>query len=232
MTVTTREELLESYATGVRDFAHAELHGDDLWGSELQGAQLEGADLGEADLRRADLARASLRGADLSHALLTGASLRGADLRDANLSGAILYGVDLTHARLEGADLEGARLYDAELGRRRRVEQQDLHLARRQPRGRGGRTRRSMAGDAQDDLHRRAVEPSLPDLGSKVRGGLLRRPGRAVRAILLQGVIHVGCGEVPAEQRDLGTADRAVIAGAVEPLVMRPREAPDGCKRT
>ena len=123
--VSSSQDLLESYAAGVRDFPEADLHGDDLWGSELQGIQLQGADLGEADLRRVDLAHASLRGADLSHALLTGANLRGADLRDANLSGATLYGVDLTHARLEGADLEGALLYDPELGRRRHVEQSE-----------------------------------------------------------------------------------------------------------
>jgi uncharacterized protein YjbI with pentapeptide repeats len=121
-TVTSSQELLQGYASGERNFAHADLHGDDLWGSELQGADLQGADLGEADLRRADLARTSLRGANLSHALLTGASLRGADLRDANLNGAILYGVDLTHARLEGADLDGAARYDPELSRRRRME--------------------------------------------------------------------------------------------------------------
>jgi uncharacterized protein YjbI with pentapeptide repeats len=122
MTVTSSQDLLEGYASGERDFAYADLHGDDLWGSELQGVDLEGADLGGADLRRVDLARASLRGANLSHSLLTGASLRGADLRDANLNGAILYGVDLTHARLEGADLAGAVRYDPELSRRRRVE--------------------------------------------------------------------------------------------------------------
>ena len=68
---------------------------------------------------------AIMSGLDLQRIQLPRSRLRGADLRDANLSGATLYGVDLTHARLEGADLDGARLYDPELGRRRRVEQQE-----------------------------------------------------------------------------------------------------------
>ncbi len=81
----TREELLERYKAGERDFRGVDLHG-------------------------ANLTRVILRGANLSDANLIGADLSGTDLRHANLRGACLYGANLSWAELGWADLGGVLL--------------------------------------------------------------------------------------------------------------------------
>ena len=70
----TRDELLNAYAAGSRDFG---------------GADLEGADLAGATLIDANLAGATLRGATLINANLAGATLEGANLAGAKLGGAV-----------------------------------------------------------------------------------------------------------------------------------------------
>lgn len=89
-----KNELLQHYAKGNRNFHHA-----DLSEANLSGADLRGADLSEADLYGADLS-----GADLSEA-----NLYGANLYEANLYGANLRGANLSEADLRGADLSGAK---------------------------------------------------------------------------------------------------------------------------
>jgi hypothetical protein len=94
----TKEELLERYIEGVRNFRGADLHCFDLHGTDFHGTDFHGADLSGADLRYADFS-----GADLS-----GVDLRGADMCDANLRDADLRDADLRDADLRGADLSGA----------------------------------------------------------------------------------------------------------------------------
>jgi uncharacterized protein YjbI with pentapeptide repeats len=139
-----RQELLERYASGERNFGDvdlrgaqldgvilsgvqlrgadlggASLNGANLWGADLTGAQLENASLSGTDLRRARLVGANLRGADLSEALLVSANLRGALLRGTNLRGANLYCAQLSAAEQQVAVGAGARLYDPALSTRR-----------------------------------------------------------------------------------------------------------------
>jgi len=73
-----RQELLDAYQSGARDFSYA-------------------------DLQKENLAYVQIPGADLSHANLNGANCTGADLRRVNLSGAHMQMTDLTMADLSGA---------------------------------------------------------------------------------------------------------------------------------
>jgi hypothetical protein len=139
----TREELIEAYNAGRRDFSGVDLsHADlrdvtlsdvtlggaklnkaKLIGTRLSGVDLSFADLSFADLSFADLSFADLNYADLIGAQLIGAQLIGANLRDANLRGAQLIGAilggadlgcaDLSDANLSGADLSGVALRGA-----------------------------------------------------------------------------------------------------------------------
>ena len=70
-----RDELLQAYSDGRRDFSK----------ENLSGANLSGADLRWAILRWTDLSGAILSGADLRWADLRGADLRGAVLESAKL---------------------------------------------------------------------------------------------------------------------------------------------------
>jgi len=116
----TKEELLQQYAEGKRDFS-----GADLYEAFLSGANLIRADLSRANLSRANLSRANLSGANLTAANLSLANLSGANfsrvnfsravLYKADLSGAGLYGADLSKANLTGANLTGANLSGASL---------------------------------------------------------------------------------------------------------------------
>lgn len=81
------EELLRQYATGRRNFNHAELSKANLSGADLSGANLSGADLSGADLSGVNLSETVLRGSNLSGANLDQAILHGAILRGANLQG-------------------------------------------------------------------------------------------------------------------------------------------------
>ncbi|MEH2423979.1 MAG: pentapeptide repeat-containing protein [Nostoc sp.] len=90
--------LVESYATGKRDFSKAE-----LGNADLQGINLKGSDLSYADLSEANLSSANLKGADLSFADLSQANLKDTDLR-----GALLMSANLRQAELKGANLKKA----------------------------------------------------------------------------------------------------------------------------
>jgi len=104
------EELLTSYAAGVRDFI----------GVNLTEANLTGANLSKANFSKANLSVANLRGANLSESNLSRAKLNvtglsGANLAKSNLSGAILNVANLIRADLSGAVLIQAALIRAEL---------------------------------------------------------------------------------------------------------------------
>jgi uncharacterized protein YjbI with pentapeptide repeats len=86
-----RQELINLYAAGNRDFS---------------GAHLSGVNLRGVDLSRADLSQANLSNADLSEAMLYRVDLYEADLSAANLDGATVTVDQLAEARsLDGAIL-------------------------------------------------------------------------------------------------------------------------------
>lgn len=81
----SREELLEAYRAGHRDFS--------------------GLDLREINLRYRDLRDSDLRDSDLRDSDLRGCNLRGSDLRGSDLRGS-----DLCCSYLRGCKLEGIRV--------------------------------------------------------------------------------------------------------------------------
>lgn len=113
-------ELLQSYADGLRDFSEAELASLSLVGARLCHINLEAAILNDVNLVKADLfnarlskvrfARANLSKADLGEANLREANLQGANLRGANLRGATLINANLSETDLSDACLSGAKL--------------------------------------------------------------------------------------------------------------------------
>lgn len=84
----TREELLDRYAAGERDFA---------------GTQLAGINLQNQDLRDIDLREANLRGGNLRNAKFRDSDLRNIDFRDADLRVTSFRGSNLEGARFEGS---------------------------------------------------------------------------------------------------------------------------------
>jgi len=66
----TRQELLQRYAAGERDFHGADLSGADLSGANLTGANLSGANLSGANLTGAILYRITLCGATIDGVIL------------------------------------------------------------------------------------------------------------------------------------------------------------------
>jgi uncharacterized protein YjbI with pentapeptide repeats len=96
-----RQELIDLYAAGNRDFS----------GVHLDGVNLRGADLSRADLSRADLSKADL----------SGATLYRVDLYEADLSGANLRGAAVTVEQLaEARSLDGAILPNGTTAQRNR----------------------------------------------------------------------------------------------------------------
>jgi uncharacterized protein YjbI with pentapeptide repeats len=87
----TKEELIEAYKQGRRDFRGVDLSRADLRTErrDFRGVDMTGVDLrtGRRDFTGVDLSDADLRGADLRLARLSYANLHGANLSDANLSG-------------------------------------------------------------------------------------------------------------------------------------------------
>lgn len=115
-----KDELIQRYSEGERDFSgvdlpQAKLSQADLPEINLSGANLQGVDLKEANLQDADLSWANLQDADLSGALLLNADLSYAKLKNANLCGANLENAFLASANLREADLSEANMQDADL---------------------------------------------------------------------------------------------------------------------
>ncbi|MBD1937224.1 pentapeptide repeat-containing protein [Microcoleus sp. FACHB-68] len=104
------EELLQKYASGVRDFTAV-----NLCEANLSRVNLSEANLSQANLSIANLGGANLSGANLSHAKLNVAKLNGANLSGANLNGADLNVANLIRADLSDATLVQAALIRAEL---------------------------------------------------------------------------------------------------------------------
>jgi uncharacterized protein YjbI with pentapeptide repeats len=86
-----RQELIDLYAAGNRDFSGVHLDGVNLRGVDLSRADLSKANLSRADLSGATLYRVDLYEADLSEANLRGAAVTVEQLAEAkSLNGAIL----------------------------------------------------------------------------------------------------------------------------------------------
>lgn len=105
-----REQLVQRYMAGERDF-----QGLDLIQANLSGVNLSGVDLSRAQLMLANLAEVVLEDSRLLSANLTGADAIGAYFRKSQMIGAILIGTDLSEADLVEANLVGANLGGANL---------------------------------------------------------------------------------------------------------------------
>ncbi|MEN9217610.1 MAG: pentapeptide repeat-containing protein [Gloeomargarita sp. DG_2_bins_126] len=105
-----REQLVQRYMAGERDF-----QGLDLIQANLSGVNLSRADLSRAQLMLANLGEAVLEESRLLGANLTGADAIGSYFRNSQMIGAILIGTDLSEADLMGANLGGANLGGANL---------------------------------------------------------------------------------------------------------------------
>jgi uncharacterized protein YjbI with pentapeptide repeats len=106
-TPIAREELLEQYNKGRRNFSQV----------NLAGANLNGLNLSGIDLSNSVLERVTLQEADLSGANLYGITLISANLRKINLTSANLTDADLTEANLSEANLAKAIFLRANLKR-------------------------------------------------------------------------------------------------------------------
>ncbi|VXD22792.1 Pentapeptide repeat protein [Planktothrix serta PCC 8927] len=130
-----RQEFLDRYQAGERNFTYIDLSGANLSGVNLQeidltGANLTGVNLSwavlnqtqlvgacfrRADLRNIVLTRSNLNQSNLSGANLTKADLRFATLKQADLNWAILIEADLSNTDLTGAKLDQINLEQAKL---------------------------------------------------------------------------------------------------------------------
>jgi hypothetical protein len=97
-----KQELLNRYQQGDRNFR----------GIDLSGADLSWQDLSNANFANADFYGATLRGTQLAHADLSEAHLAYVNLEGANLSEANLNSAHLDNATLEGANLQSALYND------------------------------------------------------------------------------------------------------------------------
>jgi uncharacterized protein YjbI with pentapeptide repeats len=102
-----RDELLQRYRAGERDFTGTELDKQVL---DLRDATLEGADFSRSFIT-ADFAGANLKCVLFVNANLKTCDFSNADLRDAIFSGAALDATIFTGANLQGAEFEGAYCY-------------------------------------------------------------------------------------------------------------------------
>lgn len=102
-----REELLERYAAGERDFSGVDLSGVNLIEVGLEGINLEGAILRGTEFDRSDLRGAIFRNADLEGAEFFLACLNGSDFRGANLKSCRILETSMIRANFEGAIIDG-----------------------------------------------------------------------------------------------------------------------------
>ena len=99
----SREELLQRYAAGERNFSGAKLEGM-LDGIDLSGADLSGNRMAKFYLERAILKGVNLRNTRLTDSCLDAADMTGADLRGVRLEETSFDGANLTGVNLSGTD--------------------------------------------------------------------------------------------------------------------------------
>ena len=99
----TREELLDKYLGGERDFSGIDLKGSNLSGCDLRVCDLRGSNLSGCDLSGCNLRVCDLRGSNLSGSDLSGCNLSGCNLKWSNLSWSNLSGCNLSGCNLAGS---------------------------------------------------------------------------------------------------------------------------------
>ena len=122
-----REELLERYAAGERNFAGVDLRDENLSDMDLRGINLNGARLNCARFAYTLMNNASLintimigvytERADFGSAILTGAILRNSSLFESNFVNCVLEEADMRDACLKESTFENANLRNANLER-------------------------------------------------------------------------------------------------------------------
>ena len=111
----SREELLQPYASGERNFPETELSDADLSGATLDGASFDklswffSANFERASLRGTSFSQCNVKCANFRRADLTGASFRLASVEAAEFEGALLDG-----ASFEGASYYGYTIHDGD----------------------------------------------------------------------------------------------------------------------
>ena len=111
----SKDELLNRYAAGERNFIESDLTGLDLSRVDLPGINLTRSVLSRADLTEANLSNSILVSANLSSTILNRANFTRANLVRANLSRSFLNKAILQEALLLQADLSGAIMIQANL---------------------------------------------------------------------------------------------------------------------
>lgn len=130
----TREELLQRYAAGERDFSGVDLSGVNLEEVALEEINLEEANLKgtlffRSNLLGAIFRNANLEGADLSMTLLNETDFRGANLRNCNTMETSMIRANFQNAK--GATKHGGYMYDTILPDSRVVSAPDPERDRR-----------------------------------------------------------------------------------------------------
>lgn len=110
-----RQEFLDRYQAGERNFTYIDLSGVNLSGVNLQEINLTGANLTGVNLSWAVLSKSQLVGVCFRRADLRNTVLTQSNLNQSNLSGANLTKADLRFATLKQADLNWAVLIEADL---------------------------------------------------------------------------------------------------------------------
>lgn len=128
------EELLEKYASGIRDFTGIHLGEASLIGANLTDIMLQGANLNVANLSSANLSRSNLSDAKLNVSRLSGANLSGANLSRASLNVANLIRSILVDANMPDVSMIRAELVRSDLSRanlrRANMSESDLREVR------------------------------------------------------------------------------------------------------
>jgi uncharacterized protein YjbI with pentapeptide repeats len=118
--VQNKNEFIQNYQGGIRDFQHTILTAVNLTGTNLEEINLDESNLIEINWSNCSLNRASFKKAYLGlsnfqNCCLKSANLQEANLQEANLSQADLAGADLQGANLQQANLKGANFTGAKL---------------------------------------------------------------------------------------------------------------------
>ncbi len=115
----TREELIEAYARGERDFSELALNGIDLSGLDLSEINLSNSNLNGANLVGTNFSKANLTKADIS-----GAAASRANFSDAEMGWCLCVGTDLIGADFRRVTAQGTNFTNA-LGIRAHFDEAD-----------------------------------------------------------------------------------------------------------
>lgn len=129
-----REELIEKYAAGERDFSNLDLRNPDLAGVDLTnikpvyGDYAKGINLSDICLEGIDLSRSILYGARLDNAKLSNANLCSMFARRATFDKVNLIGANLSLADCKQSDFRMANLSNANLSQADLSGDSDFHF--------------------------------------------------------------------------------------------------------